>query len=159
VALLFDELDLCIKEPCTIGLRIAAEEEPKYEFYTSRLGIRANAAIPFFKERIKDYNNVFPIKGSSNQFFNNHEDEGNWWYDFIYIDADHTAAGVLDDAVMAWQHLKPGGIMAFDDYVWTHEKGSLYEPKSAIDFFCWAKQSELKIIDTNEQLWVQKNDN
>ena len=80
-------------------------------------------------------------------------------YDFIYIDADHTAAGVLDDAVMAWQHLKPGGIMAFDDYVWTHENGSLYEPKSAIDFFCWAKQSELKIIETNEQLWVQKNDN
>ena len=95
-------------------------------------------------------------RGTSVNYLMNTESED---YDFIYIDADHTASGVLDDAVMAWQHLKPGGIMAFDDYVWSHEKGELYEPKLAIDFFCWAKQSELKIIDTNEQLWVQKNDN
>ena len=112
-----------------------------------------------YLHRVKDYNNVFPVRDTSNQFFNDYEDNGDWWYDFIYIDAGHTASNVLDDAVMAWQHLKAGGIMAFDDYVWTHEKGSLYEPKSAIDFFCWAKQSELKIIDTNEQLWLQKNDN
>jgi arginine decarboxylase len=51
-----DELDKYqpIDEPLSLGIRIAAEEEPKYEFYTSRLGIRANAVIPFFKERIKD---------------------------------------------------------------------------------------------------------
>ena len=41
-------------EPLQIGMRIAAEEEPKYEFYTSRLGIRANEVIPFFQHRIKD---------------------------------------------------------------------------------------------------------
>jgi len=46
----YKELD----EPLNIGIRIAAEEEPKYEFYTSRLGIRANAVVPFFKEKIKD---------------------------------------------------------------------------------------------------------
>lgn len=109
-----------------------------------------------YLHRIKDYKNVFPFRGTTNEFFNNHEDEGDWWYDFIYIDADHTAAGVMDDAVMAWQHLKSGGIMAFDDYTWTHTKGELYEPKSAINFFCWAKQSELKIIGANEQVWVLK---
>ena len=106
--------------------------------------------------RIKDYNNVFPNRTSTNHFLNVHEDEGDWWYDFIYIDADHTASAVLDDAVMAWQHLKSGGIMAFDDYTWVHDKGALYEPKSAINFFCWAKQLELKIIGDNQQLWVQK---
>ncbi len=57
----FDELDLCIKEPCTIGLRIAAEEEPKFEFYTSRLGIRYSDVIPFYETKIKQ-NNKFTLK-------------------------------------------------------------------------------------------------
>ena len=35
-----DQLDAVINEPTRIGIRIAAEEEPKFEFYTSRLGIR-----------------------------------------------------------------------------------------------------------------------
>lgn len=37
-----------------IGIRIAAEEEPNAEFYTSRLGIRYNEIIDFFKTHIKD---------------------------------------------------------------------------------------------------------
>lgn len=49
----FDELDLCIKEPTNIGIRIAAEEEPKFEFYTSRLGIRYSDIIPFYENKIK----------------------------------------------------------------------------------------------------------
>lgn len=114
-----------------------------------------------YLHRVKDYDNVYPFKMSTNDFFNGYSDDGesDWWIDFIYVDADHTASGVLDDAVMAWQHLKPGGIMAFDDFNWKHEKGELYEPKSAINFFCWAKQLELTIIETNEQLWIRKNDN
>jgi predicted O-methyltransferase YrrM len=107
-------------------------------------------------EKTKNFKNRFWYKGKSVDFMMS---EPHTLYDFIYIDGDHTASGVANDAILAWQLLKPNGIMAFDDYVWTHEKGELYEPKSAIDFFCWAKQLELKIIDTNEQLWVQKNDN
>jgi arginine decarboxylase len=41
-----------------IGLRIAAEEEPKYQFYTSRLGIRQRDVIPFYIEKIKPNTNV-----------------------------------------------------------------------------------------------------
>ena len=41
-----------------IGIRIAAEEEPNAEFYTSRLGIRYNEIIEFFKTHIKDNPNV-----------------------------------------------------------------------------------------------------
>ena len=32
-----------------IGIRIASEEEPKFEFYTSRLGIRYREIVPFYK--------------------------------------------------------------------------------------------------------------
>jgi arginine decarboxylase len=37
-----------------VGIRIASEEEPKFDFYTSRLGIRYNDIIPFYMERIKN---------------------------------------------------------------------------------------------------------
>lgn len=37
-----------------IGIRIASEEEPKFDFYTSRLGIRYNDIVSFYEEAIKD---------------------------------------------------------------------------------------------------------
>lgn len=57
----FEQLDAAIMEPCKIGIRIAAEEEPKFEFYTSRLGIRYSDIIPFFEEKIKG-NKKFSLK-------------------------------------------------------------------------------------------------
>ena len=36
-----------------IGIRIASEEEPKFEFYTSRLGIRYREIVPFYKNKIE----------------------------------------------------------------------------------------------------------
>ena len=77
-------------------------------------------------------------------------------YDFIYIDADHSAAGVISDAIHAWRVLKPGGLMAFDDYKWEHEDGELYMPIKAVDFFLWAFSNQLKVIDINQQVWVEK---
>jgi arginine decarboxylase len=46
---LFEEL---IKDKCTIGIRVATDEEPNFEFYTSRLGIRGSALLSYYKERI-----------------------------------------------------------------------------------------------------------
>lgn len=37
-----------------IGIRVATEEEPNFEFYTSRLGLRMLDVIPLFNEKIKD---------------------------------------------------------------------------------------------------------
>ncbi|TYA74915.1 arginine decarboxylase [Seonamhaeicola marinus] len=37
-----------------IGIRIASEEEPKFEFYTSRLGIGYKNIVPFYNRQIKD---------------------------------------------------------------------------------------------------------
>jgi arginine decarboxylase len=37
---------------CKIGLRMATEEEPNFEFYTSRLGIRQSELIAFYKEKL-----------------------------------------------------------------------------------------------------------
>jgi len=55
------ELDLFDTElvpDLNIGIRIASEEEPKFEFYTSRLGIRYNDIIPYYNEKIKKNKHV-----------------------------------------------------------------------------------------------------
>lgn len=47
-----------VKENINIGVRMAAEEEPNYQFYTSRLGIRQRDMIPFYIEKIKPHENI-----------------------------------------------------------------------------------------------------
>lgn len=44
----------CTDKEISIGIRIAAEEEPKFEFYTSRLGMRYREIVPFYKSVLKD---------------------------------------------------------------------------------------------------------
>ncbi|HMQ77464.1 MAG TPA: arginine decarboxylase [Flavobacteriales bacterium] len=46
------QLDEVITGPCDIGIRIAAEEAPKFEFYTSRLGIGYKDIIPFYMRNV-----------------------------------------------------------------------------------------------------------
>ena len=41
------------KEKMNLGIRIASEEEPKFDFYTSRLGIRYNDIVSFYEEQVK----------------------------------------------------------------------------------------------------------
>ena len=41
-----------------VGIRIASEEEPKFEFYTSRLGIGYKNIVPFYKNQIQDNKKV-----------------------------------------------------------------------------------------------------
>ena len=50
---LTDLMSATSKEMC-IGIRIASEEEPKFEFYTSRLGIRYREIVPFYKAMLHD---------------------------------------------------------------------------------------------------------
>ncbi|WP_339611522.1 arginine decarboxylase [uncultured Planktosalinus sp.] len=47
-----------IKGKYKIGIRIASEEEPKFEFYTSRLGIGYKNIVPFYNRQIKDNKKV-----------------------------------------------------------------------------------------------------
>ena len=57
----YEEIDLLseeINDPYKIGIRIASEEEPKFEFYTSRLGIGYKNIVPFFNKKIKENEQV-----------------------------------------------------------------------------------------------------
>ncbi|SFU72014.1 arginine decarboxylase [Pustulibacterium marinum] len=57
----YEELDLLtdvIDGDFEVGIRIASEEEPKFEFYTSRLGIGYKNIVPFYEREIKDNDKV-----------------------------------------------------------------------------------------------------
>lgn len=49
----FEEYEKNVKTPYSVGIRVAADEEPKFEFYTSRLGIRYSDILPFYRENIE----------------------------------------------------------------------------------------------------------
>lgn len=79
-------------------------------------------------------------------------------FDFVYIDGDHTAAGVLSDAVHAFDLLKPGGLLAFDDYQWKPypDAPAHLAPGMAIDTFTACYQDRLEILEAGLQVWVRK---
>ena len=56
-----DELGMLLQDfndPLNVGIRIATEEEPKFDFYTSRLGFRVTDIIPFYKNHIMNSDQV-----------------------------------------------------------------------------------------------------
>jgi len=56
-----DKLSQGIRKKVKLGIRIASEEEPRFEFYTSRLGIRYHDIIPYYLQKIKN-NSKFELK-------------------------------------------------------------------------------------------------
>jgi arginine decarboxylase len=56
-----DKFSKGIRKKVKLGIRIASEEEPKFEFYTSRLGIRYNDIVSYYQEKIQN-NNKFVLK-------------------------------------------------------------------------------------------------
>ncbi len=56
-----EELDAyaeLVKKDFKIGIRVATEEEPNFEFYTSRLGIRNSEVLNFYKNKIAKKKNI-----------------------------------------------------------------------------------------------------
>jgi arginine decarboxylase len=43
-----------VREKVNLGMRLASDEEPRFQFYTSRLGVRYADVIPLYEQRIKD---------------------------------------------------------------------------------------------------------
>lgn len=106
--------------------------------------------LAYYEERIAEYKKVIRLKMTSDQYF---AGEIAAKFDFIYIDGDHTAAQVERDAYSAWALLKSGGILAFDDYLWTDQSDT---PKEAVDRFIATHNKELIVLHHGYQVWVQK---
>ena len=84
--------------------------------------------------------NIKKIKARSDDALINLLSEGKKnYFDFIYVDGSHQAPDVLFDAILSFRLLRVGGVIAFDDYLWSEELESgrdpLRCPKPAIDAF------------------------
>lgn len=82
---------------------------------------------------------------------------GNYKFDFIYIDGSHRGRDVITDSCLAWQVLKPGGILVWDDYLWGDTRDVLHKPKIAIDTFMLLFGEEITPVFVGYQVIIQRN--
>jgi predicted O-methyltransferase YrrM len=96
---------------------------------------------------------VWAVRSTSAEFFANcdHDD----LFDFIYVDGDHHALTVLHDGLQALDHLRPGGILAFDDYTWGRHLHVADRPAAAIDFILDVCAEGLDLLERGNQVWVR----
>lgn len=78
-------------------------------------------------------------------------------FDFIYIDGSHIASDVLEDGVLAFRLLNPGGVMIFDDYTWEFFEEPLRHPKMAIDAFLSIFSGQYSLLLKDRQVIIGKN--
>jgi predicted O-methyltransferase YrrM len=76
--------------------------------------------------------------------------------DLIYVDAGHMASECLIDAVQSHLLLKPGGVIIFDDYLWSRLESNPVTPKPAIDAFITCFCLEYELIAMGYQVILQK---
>lgn len=112
-----------------------------------------NEVKSIYDYKTRGYKNLTKFKGTTLEWLKAAPYD---YYDFIYIDADHTAASVLLDAELSWLSIKPGGIIAFDDYEWNAGKGDAFNPKPGIETFLYRHKNELVILNKGWQLWVAR---
>jgi len=70
------------------------------------------------------------------------------YFDFIYIDGSRMAFDVITDAVLSFELVRIGGIIAFDDYLWKlpGSNNILTNPKFAIDSFTNIFSPRIRIL-------------
>ena len=77
-------------------------------------------------------------------------------FDFVYIDGSHQAADVLEDAVLSFRLLKPGGILIFDDYLWRNYPQPQLNPALGIDSFLAGFAGRYNLLHKNYQVAIKK---
>jgi predicted O-methyltransferase YrrM len=77
-------------------------------------------------------------------------------FDMVYIDGSHEADDVLLDAILSFKHLRPGGLIVFDDYMWEFYPVRADNPGAAINSFLSLKRHELEIVYVGWQVIVKR---
>lgn len=83
-------------------------------------------------ERLDKYPNYEFIEDFSVNAAKRFEDNS---LDFVYIDGDHSYEAVIDDLNSWYPKVKPGGILAGDDYIRSSRDKRYYDVIRAVDYF------------------------
>ncbi|QLB14269.1 methyltransferase [Mannheimia granulomatis] len=72
------------------------------------------------------------------------------YFDYVYIDGSHEAPDVLFDALLAHRLVRQGGVISFDDYLWSPdnegEQRHYMLVKPAVDHYVNTYQQKLHVI-------------
>lgn len=82
------------------------------------------------RNRFNDYQNIILHRGKSEKVLQDFE---NAYFDWVYIDGNHYYEYVLNDLQICLSKVKPGGIIAGDDYTWGEKDG--FPVKRAVQDF------------------------
>lgn len=77
------------------------------------------------------------------------------FFDFVYIDGDHDPVETLADALGAFRLLRPGGLICFDDNLWTPPGGGR-GPGHAVDAFRHVMGDRIGVLEVTSQAWFEK---
>ena len=108
--------------------------------------IKGHQLYDFVSKRLKNKfldRSIF-IRGTSKEL----DEEPDEFFDFIYIDGDHTYEGANIDLINSFPKIKKNGILCGDDYgVFEHIN---FGVKKAVDEFCLKNSLKLNI---DESFW------
>lgn len=83
-------------------------------------------------------------------------------FDIIYVDGSHVAEDVLTDAINSWRLLNDGGLLIFDDFLWTSYERARANPAWPISLFLKYHEGEYNLLTVsrtgffNAQVILQK---
>ena len=103
---------------------------------------------------LADPSRVRTYKGTSNDYFR--ELPADTQFDFVYVDGDHHAPSTLEDGLNAFRTTRPGGIIAFDDYLWNQEAPAHMRPQASIDALLTVFADRVEILHHFYQVWIRK---
>ena len=97
------------------------------------------------RNKFNSYQNVIIHRGDSNKIL---PEFANAYFDWVYIDGNHDYEYVLKDLRSCLSKVKPGGIIAGDDYKWEDKEG--FPVKRAVHDFIEENNLEnnLDILDS-----------
>jgi hypothetical protein len=76
-------------------------------------------------------------------------------FNVAYVDGDHEARVALVDGALAFDRLKKGGILIFDDYKWSSDK-VLANPREGINAFLNLWEGQYTLLHKGYQVIIQK---
>lgn len=77
-------------------------------------------------------------------------------FDLVYIDGSHVTLDVLVDACLSWKILRPGGIMIFDDCLWSWADSEKNCPLFACNNFINLVRGEYHVLWSRAQVILEK---
>lgn len=104
------------------------------------------------RKRLERFKNCTIIKGMSHDILREFKEPLDW----AYIDAAHDSMNVLRDGILAFDLLKIGGLICFDDWTWKQFPDPVDNPGLAIQSFMQCYKRRIQPVGIDSQACFRK---